>query len=220
MTKMPQGWMVVPALAVTYLVAGPPALWVRVRQLAVAGLVMAAVSAAWPVAVSLWPGSSPYIGGSTDGSVWNLILGYNGFGRLTGSEGGMGGGGASFGGAAGLWRMFNAQVGGADRVAAAVGSRLARRGAVGDVERAAHVAAARAVDPVRRLGVTIGGFNGGDNAPTLAQLEAMVAKHELKYVLVSGNGGGPGRGSSDITSWVTSNGKAVSGVAGLYEVSA
>src|SRR5215213_4567123 len=72
---------------------------------------MVAVSAAWPVAVSLWPGSAPYIGGSTDGSVWDLILGYNGFGRLTGGEGGMGGG-ASFGGAAGLLRMVNAQVGG------------------------------------------------------------------------------------------------------------
>jgi 4-amino-4-deoxy-L-arabinose transferase-like glycosyltransferase len=71
---------------------------------------MVAVSAAWPLAVTLWPGSTPYIGGSEDGSVWNLILGYNGFGRLTGGEGGMGGG--SFGGLPGLWRMFNEQVGG------------------------------------------------------------------------------------------------------------
>jgi 4-amino-4-deoxy-L-arabinose transferase-like glycosyltransferase len=113
MTKMLQGWMIVPALGAAYLLAGPPRVSVRIRQLAVAGVVMVAVSAAWPVAVSLWPaGSRPYIGGSTDGSVWDLILGYNGFGRLTGSEGGMGGGGAMFGGAAGLWRMFNAQVGG------------------------------------------------------------------------------------------------------------
>jgi 4-amino-4-deoxy-L-arabinose transferase-like glycosyltransferase len=111
MTKMLQGWMVVPALAATYLLAGRPALGVRIRQLAVFGAVMVAVSAAWPVAVSLWPGAKPYIGGSTDGSVWNLIFGYNGFGRLTGNEGGMGGG-ASFGGVAGLWRMFNTQVGG------------------------------------------------------------------------------------------------------------
>jgi 4-amino-4-deoxy-L-arabinose transferase-like glycosyltransferase len=109
MTKMLQGWMVVPALAATYLVAGPPRLPVRVRQLALAGLAMVVVSAAWPLAVSLWPGSTPYIGGSTDGSVWNLILGYNGFGRLTGQGAGMG---ANFGGAAGLWRLFNAQVGG------------------------------------------------------------------------------------------------------------
>src|SRR4051812_34865376 len=96
MTKMLQGWMVVPALALAYLVAGPPRLPKRIGQLAVAGVVMVAVSAAWPLAVTLWPGAKPYIGGSTDGSVWDLILGYNGFGRLTGGEGGMGGG-ASFG---------------------------------------------------------------------------------------------------------------------------
>jgi 4-amino-4-deoxy-L-arabinose transferase-like glycosyltransferase len=114
MTKMLQGWMVLPALAITYLVAAKPAFWVRIRQLTIFGAVTVAVSAAWPVAVSLWPGSKPYIGGSTDGSIWNLIFGYNGFGRITGNESGMGGGGGgpTFGGAAGLWRMFNSQVGG------------------------------------------------------------------------------------------------------------
>ncbi|MEO8691068.1 MAG: glycosyltransferase family 39 protein, partial [Solirubrobacteraceae bacterium] len=110
MTKMLQGWMVVPALGAAYLLAGKPSLLVRGRELAVAGVVMAMVSAAWPVAVSLWPGSAPYIGGSTNGSVWDLILGYNGFGRLFGGEGG--GNGAGFGGVAGLGRMFNTQVGG------------------------------------------------------------------------------------------------------------
>jgi 4-amino-4-deoxy-L-arabinose transferase-like glycosyltransferase len=110
MTKMLEGWLLVPAFAAAYLVAGPPRLLTRVRQLAVAGVAMVAVSAAWPVAVELWPGSKPYIGGSTDGSVWDLILGYNGFGRLTGESGG--GGGASFGGSAGVLRMFNEQVGG------------------------------------------------------------------------------------------------------------
>jgi len=111
--KMLQGWMIVPALGAVYLLAGPPKLLTRIRQLAIAGVVMAAVSAAWPTAVSLWPGSKPYIGGSEDGSAWNLILGYNGLGRITGDEGGgMGGGnGASFGGVAGLGRMFNEQVG-------------------------------------------------------------------------------------------------------------
>jgi 4-amino-4-deoxy-L-arabinose transferase-like glycosyltransferase len=112
MTKMLQGWMVVPALAAAYLLAGKPALGRRVVQLAVAGATMVVVSAAWPVAVTLWPGSKPYIGGSTDGSVWNLIFGYNGFGRLTGNENGMGGGGgASFGGLPGLGRLFDEQVG-------------------------------------------------------------------------------------------------------------
>jgi 4-amino-4-deoxy-L-arabinose transferase-like glycosyltransferase len=111
MTKMLQGWMVVPALGAAYLLAGPSRIGTRIAQLAAALATMVAVSAAWPVAVSLWPGSKPYVGGSTDGSVWDLIFGYNGFGRLTGEEGGMGGGG-SFGGVAGIWRMFNAQVGG------------------------------------------------------------------------------------------------------------
>src|SRR4051812_5326555 len=112
MTKMLQGWMVVPALAAAYLWAGKPSLLVRLRQLALAGLTMVVVSAAWPVAVTLWPGSKPYIGGSTDGSIWNLIFGYNGFGRIFGEGGGMGGGGGpTFGGSAGLLRVFNAQVG-------------------------------------------------------------------------------------------------------------
>jgi 4-amino-4-deoxy-L-arabinose transferase-like glycosyltransferase len=114
MTKMLEGWMVVPALTATYLLAGPPALATRIRQLAIAAAAMVSVSAAWPIAVSLWPGSKPYIGGSTNGSIWNLIFGYNGFGRITGNEtgSGAGGGGPTFGGLPGLWRMFNQQVGG------------------------------------------------------------------------------------------------------------
>jgi 4-amino-4-deoxy-L-arabinose transferase-like glycosyltransferase len=147
MTKMLQGWMVVPALGAAYLVAGPPRLGRRVAQLAAAFATMVAVSAAWPLAVTLWPGSKPYIGGSTDGSVWNLIFGYNGFGRLTGNENGMGGGGgANFGGASGLWRMFNEQVGGQvawllplAAVGLAAGLWLTRRAPRTDVRRAALV---------------------------------------------------------------------------------
>ena len=112
MTKLLQGWMVVPALGLVYLIAGPPRIAVRARQLLVAGAAMVAVSAAWPVAVTLWPGSKPYIGGSTNGSIWNLIFGYDGFGRLTGNSGPGNAGGASFGGAPGLLRMFNTEVGG------------------------------------------------------------------------------------------------------------
>ena len=145
MTKMLQGWMVVPALGAAYLLAGPPRLLTRVRQLTVAGLTMVAVSAAWPVAVALWPGSKPFIGGSTDGSVWNLILGYNGFGRLTGAEDNMGGG-SSFGGSAGVWRMFNEQVGGQvawllplAAVSLLVGLWLTRRAPRTDLRRAGWV---------------------------------------------------------------------------------
>jgi len=44
--------------------------------------------------------------------------------------------------------------------------------------------------------VTIGGFNGADPTPTVAQLETMVKAGELRYVLVGDGGGGPGGGSS------------------------
>ena len=36
--------------------------------------------------------------------------------------------------------------------------------------------------------VTIGGFSGQDNSPTVAQLAQMVDDGELKYVVSSGNG--------------------------------
>jgi 4-amino-4-deoxy-L-arabinose transferase-like glycosyltransferase len=71
--------------------------------------------------------------------------------------------------------------------------------------------------------VTIGGFSGNDNAPTVAQLAAMVKAGELRYVLIGG-GGGMGRGgSSELSAWVQAHGTAVEGVTTsgtLYAVSA
>jgi hypothetical protein len=54
------------------------------------------------------------IDGSSDNSILNLIVGYNGLGRLTGSGGGPGGGGAggNFSGQTGLLRLFNDLMGG------------------------------------------------------------------------------------------------------------
>ena len=43
--------------------------------------------------------------------------------------------------------------------------------------------------------VTIGGFNGSDNAPTVAQLADLVRSGQLRYVLLGGGGGGPGGGN-------------------------
>ena len=64
--------------------------------------------------------------------------------------------------------------------------------------------------------ITIGGFNGGDPAPTLDQFKAMVAAGEVRFILISGNGGGVGGGpggasgsGSAISSWVTTNATAV-----------
>ena len=60
--------------------------------------------------------------------------------------------------------------------------------------------------------MTIGGFNGGDPAPTVAQLASMVAAGQLGYVLVTDTGGGPGGSSSQaLTTWVKAHGTAVAG---------
>jgi 4-amino-4-deoxy-L-arabinose transferase-like glycosyltransferase len=77
---------------------------------------MVVASGWWVAIVQLTPAADrPYIGGSQDNSLLNLIFGYNGFGRLTGNEtGSVGGSGAagSMWGPTGLDRLFNASFGG------------------------------------------------------------------------------------------------------------
>ncbi len=77
--------------------------------------------------------------------------------------------------------------------------------------------------------MAMGGFSGSDPAPSLAQLKALVASGQLRYVLVNGGGfgrpggGGGGGSTSEIDAWVTSVGTVVDygGSGGtLYDVSA
>src|SRR3954451_2785631 len=101
LTKMMQAFLVLPAFALVYLVAAPTGVAARIRHLLLAGLALI-VSAGWYVAlVSLCPASSrPFIAGSTNNTLWELALGYNGLGRIFGGDGNGGGGGggnASFG---------------------------------------------------------------------------------------------------------------------------
>jgi 4-amino-4-deoxy-L-arabinose transferase-like glycosyltransferase len=116
LTKMMQGFLVLPALALAYLVAAPTSLPRRLLHLLGAGLAVA-VSAGWfIVLVALWPADSrPYIGGSTNDSLWELAIGYNGLGRIFGSSGGGGGmggnGNIGFGGETGIGRLFGASMG-------------------------------------------------------------------------------------------------------------
>ncbi len=113
LTKMMQAFLVLPGFALVYLIAAPTGLGKRIRDLLLGGLALI-VSAGWYVAlVSLWPASSrPFIAGSTNNTLWELALGYNGLGRiLGGSGGGGGGGGASFGGATGIGRLFGSSMG-------------------------------------------------------------------------------------------------------------
>jgi len=115
LAKMMQAFLVLPAFALVYVVAAPTTLRRRIWQL-LAGGAAVLVSAGWWVAiVALWPaGSRPFIDGSPDNSILNLIVGYNGLGRIFGSTGpgGGGGGGANFSGATGPLRLFNDLMGG------------------------------------------------------------------------------------------------------------
>jgi 4-amino-4-deoxy-L-arabinose transferase-like glycosyltransferase len=118
LTKMMQGFLVLPAFALVYLIAAPTTLGRRIGQVLAAGLAVVVAAGWWVLAVGLWPASArPYIGGSTNNSVLNLVFGYNGLGRLFGSEGNGGGGGgggtagSSFGGAIGLKRLFSSEMG-------------------------------------------------------------------------------------------------------------
>jgi 4-amino-4-deoxy-L-arabinose transferase-like glycosyltransferase len=123
LTKQLQVMLVAPALAVTYLIAGPVRLRMRIAQLGAALAAMVASAGWWVLLVALTPAADrPYIGGSSDNSFLNLTFGYNGMSRLTGGglrefprEPGPGGppngGGFSFGSHAGWARLFSGESG-------------------------------------------------------------------------------------------------------------
>jgi 4-amino-4-deoxy-L-arabinose transferase-like glycosyltransferase len=119
LTKMLQAFLVLPGLALAFLIAGGATLGRRVGAVAV-GVVAMVFSAGWYIAlVGLWPADArPYIAGSTDNSLLQLALGYNGIARITGNNqpggggghfpgGGPGGRNVFFGGEPGLGRLFN-----------------------------------------------------------------------------------------------------------------
>ncbi|MEV0541667.1 glycosyltransferase family 39 protein [Nocardia salmonicida] len=120
LAKQLQVLLVVPPLALTYLIAGPPKLGKRIAQLFAAGAAMVVAAGWWLLAVELWPASSrPWIGGSQNNSIIELTLGYNGLGRLSGNEtGSVGPGGELPAGGNGMWgstgitRMFEPAQGG------------------------------------------------------------------------------------------------------------
>jgi 4-amino-4-deoxy-L-arabinose transferase-like glycosyltransferase len=112
-----QPFTVLPALALAYLVAAPTGLRRRLLQLLAAGGALVAGAGWWVLAVQLTPAADrPYIGGSGDNTALGLAFGYNGLGRITGSEssggGGGGGIGANFDGSTGIGRLFNSLNGG------------------------------------------------------------------------------------------------------------
>jgi 4-amino-4-deoxy-L-arabinose transferase-like glycosyltransferase len=69
--------------------------------------------------------------------------------------------------------------------------------------------------------VAIGGFSGRESQVTADWLAARVASGEIRYVLTTGGGGGPGGdsrvGSGDVMAKVAATCPAVSSVSGLYD---
>ncbi|WP_258064598.1 hypothetical protein [Arthrobacter sp. ZGTC131] len=54
--------------------------------------------------------------------------------------------------------------------------------------------------------IALGGWNGGDPYPTLAQFQEMVANGEIGYFISGGGmGGGPRGGNSEVAAWVAAN---------------
>jgi len=131
----------------------------------------------------------------------------NGNGGMPGGMGGDGGGMGGGGGAGGLLngatvsdeakKLLETDSGDYTWVAAAIGA-----------QNAASYQLSTG-DPV----MAIGGFNGTDPSPTLAQFQQYVEDGKIHYFIASGSGGGMGGSSSgtssQITSWVEANFKKV-----------
>ncbi|WP_445167534.1 ArnT family glycosyltransferase [Mycolicibacterium sp. Dal123E01] len=142
LAKMMQAFLVLPALAVVFLLAADAPLRARLVRLT-AALGALVVSAGWYLAlVALWPASArPYIGGSQHNSIVELALGYNGLGRLTGDEtGGLG----NLNQEAGWARLFGGEMGAyiawllpAAIIAIVAGLVITRRAPRTDITRAA-----------------------------------------------------------------------------------
>ena len=108
LTKYLQAYLVLPGFALVYLVAARTTLRRRLADLLVAAVTVLVTSGWWVAIVALIPAASrPFIGGSTTGSVLDLIFGYDGLGRIFGASAGGAGNNAGFGGTAGLLRLFN-----------------------------------------------------------------------------------------------------------------
>lgn len=137
LSKMLQGFLIVPGLGLAYLWAAPTPLRRRLLHLLGALAGIAVVAGSYVALFQLTPASArPYMAGSQTNSFLELTFGYNGLSRITGSGegtpggggagapaggnlgglgafggGGGGGGNAGFGGAAGITRMFGTSFG-------------------------------------------------------------------------------------------------------------
>ena len=127
-TKMAVALFVVPGIALAWMWSRWGETWrarlTAFRQLLAGAVAMIVVGGAWPLLVTLTPAADrPWISGTSDNSIWSLIFGYNGLGRVAGQTGGPAGGagpgggggggfgGNLFGGATGPFRLLQSALG-------------------------------------------------------------------------------------------------------------
>jgi 4-amino-4-deoxy-L-arabinose transferase-like glycosyltransferase len=85
--KMLAAWLVLPALAVAYVLAAPASLRTRLAHVALAGVATVVVSLSWMSVVVLVPSHDrPYVDGTQNDSVFSQTFEYNGFSRLGGKN--------------------------------------------------------------------------------------------------------------------------------------
>jgi len=81
--KLFEALIAAPALLVLYLLAAPISWRSRLVNVLLWAAGLVTVGLSWAVAVTLAPGRHPYPIGSTDGTVWNVMFVFNGFGRVS-----------------------------------------------------------------------------------------------------------------------------------------
>ena len=92
--KMLEAYLVLPALVLVYLLGSQHRWRKRISHLAIATVVLLAISLSWATVVDLTPASQrPYVGSTTNNSELALALGYNGLQRLLGHSNGAPGSG-------------------------------------------------------------------------------------------------------------------------------
>jgi len=83
--KLLEALVPLPAFVALYALAAELPWRRKLENLLLALAAMWAVALSWAVAVTLAPGRHPWAVGSTDGSVWNAMFVFNGFGRVSNS---------------------------------------------------------------------------------------------------------------------------------------
>jgi 4-amino-4-deoxy-L-arabinose transferase-like glycosyltransferase len=122
--KLFEGLLAAPAVMLLYLLAAQLPWRRRLADVAAACGVLVAVSLSWAVLATLAPGSHPFVIGSADGTVFNAMFVFDGFGRAVGAMTA----GGTYAAPPGLSRLF---AGGPGNLAALFGAVLVAALALG-----------------------------------------------------------------------------------------